>query len=226
MKGRFKGVLKEACKIAVAAWSVTWIEPQVGKFMTDVNPAVTFLISALLAAVILEILLQVVCGWPRLNIEWSEKNIQVPIADIDARFNPKTSSCQPFRLDLMLPEQGWLGFQILKWLLTKGVTLEVSIQTVSVFPTCEFSSKLSKGDLPAVRSIDRLRGFSITLDDFPSRPGRWHHADVRWRKEGEPGGDGFNIDYHLHHENWRIKLLSRLLVRCTSNAHSFRVIGL
>lgn len=124
-----------------------------------------------------------------------------------------------------MPEQGWLGFQILKWLTGKGLVLEITVQTVDVFPTREYSSKVSPGGKLAVKPIDSKGGFYVELENPPLRPGRWHYAVVRWENQERPGGEGFNVDYNLRHTCWILERISQLVVKCTSNVRSFRVIG-
>ena len=210
-------------KVAMAAWTTLSLEPWAEKTLPMAGKPLQFLVAAIISAATLEILLQVVLGWPKIKLTWSVKGEDAPISEVVARIRPGNSESQVYSLKLSAPSAGWLGYQILKLYTLSGVRLQIRIDQASIVPTCEVSSKI--GGVPAVVPDDRSNGFSIDLGKAPRRPGPWHWADVRWRDESTPAGDEFNIDYVFHHENRLIGLFLNALIWRSTNARCFRVVG-
>ncbi|TQJ40602.1 hypothetical protein FBY33_2669 [Arthrobacter sp. SLBN-112] len=224
MKNPFFGVLSEAAKVAVAVWVVLWAEPFLESSMPSIDAGWRYLLSAIFTAVVLEVLLQIVFGWPRVDVQWGVKGEDAPIANaLVARVTKRKPDSQVFSLRISAPSGGWLGYQILKLWMLIGVKLQIRIERASVVPSVENSPKVN--GLPTVKSDDESKGFCIDLGRAPRRPGQWHWAEVSWRDEATPNGIEINIDYVLHHKNAILRSLLFIFVRKSSNARHFQVVG-
>lgn len=224
LMNRVFGVLGDAIKVAIAAWGALWIVPWVEETFPTVGRPGGFLIAAVVAAVVLEILLQLIFGWPRIRIEWSVKGEAAPLSEVVARIRPGNSESQVFLLKVSTPSGGWLGYQLLRRCMRGGVQLRIRIERALIVPTCELSSK-TEGAI-AVTPDDVFNGFNVDLGPAPRRPSLWHWAEVRWRDESTSIGDEFNIDYSFHHERPVVRLILNALVWRSTNANRFRVVGL
>lgn len=227
MTNRFGGVLFDALRVAAAAWIALWIDPWTQETFPMLPVPVRFLMAAIIAAVTLEFLLQVLIGWPRINIEWTDRAENAPLSEIRAKIRESTSESQPFHFEVAAASGGWLGHQILKLYFRAETTLHIQIERALIVPTCEHSSRAGTGPgrVLTVTADDSLNGFAVLLGRAPHRPSVWHFADVRWRDESTPIGSEFRIYYRIHHTKWFVRVLLNLLVRRTSNAQFFRVVG-
>lgn len=152
LKNRFIGVLLDAVKVAVAAWAAIYVEPGVSKLLPTIGEPLQYLIAAFIAAAVLEALLQIVLGWPRIEVEWTDKTEDVPISGIVARIRPANQESQPFALTVSTPSGGWLGYQVLRLWMRLGVRLQIRVESALVVPTCEYPSK--RGGVPTVMPDD------------------------------------------------------------------------
>jgi hypothetical protein len=223
LTNRISGVLGSAIKVAIAAWGTIAIEPWAEQTFPTLGKPLQFLIAAIIAAVTLEILLQVFFGWPRIRVAWSIKGEDAPISEVVARVRRSNKESQVFALKISTPLGGWIGYQLLRLYMLSGAQLQIRIERASIVPTCELSSKV--GGVPTVVPDDRSNGFIVDLGKAPPRPGPWHWADVRWRDESTPVGDEFNIDYVIHHKNRLVKFFLNALIWRSKNASCFRVVG-
>ncbi|MFP3579999.1 hypothetical protein SB659_10500 [Arthrobacter sp. SIMBA_036] len=223
MTSKIYGVLGNAFKVAIAAWGTISIDPWAEQTFPLLGKPIQFLIAAIIAAIILEFLLQVIVGWPRIRVEWRDKAEDAPITEIVARIRQSNSESQVFSLKISAPGGGWLGHQLLKLYTRSGAQLKICIEQASIVPTCELSSKV--GGAPSVMPDDSSNGFTVELGKAPRRPGPWHWAEVRWRDESTPVGDEFNIDYVFQHKNPLVKSLLNVLIWRSKNASCFRVVG-
>ena len=223
LTNRIFGVFGNAIKVACAVWGALWVEPWVEQTFPNAATAVNYLVAAVGAAVVLEILLQIFLGWPRVKIMWTIKGEDAPISEIVARVRSRNQNSQVFSLRISTPSGGWLGYQLLRLYMLLGVKLQIRIERASIVPTCEASSKTS--DVVTVTPDDDFNGFTVDLGKAPRRPSPWHWADVRWMNESTPTGDEYNIDYVFHHKNYILKFLLNTLIWNSTNARSFRVVG-
>lgn len=224
MRSRIAGVLGDAMKVTIAAWSAIWIEPWVEQAFPAFGTPLHYFIAAAIAAVILECILQIVLGWPRIKITWSVKNEDVEIAEIVARMGKRNPSSQVFNLKISTPNGGWLGYQLLRAYMHLGLELHIRVDRALLVPTREDGVSKTDG-LPTVLPHDASNGFVVDLGSAPRKPGPWHWADIRWRNEGTPTGDDFNIYYVFHHRNAAVKRLMNCLIWRSKNARKFRVVG-
>lgn len=221
MKNRIGPVLWEAVKVAITIWVVLALDPWVENNLPSLDAGWRYLLSAIAAAIILECLLQLVLGWPRLVVEWEVKDESAPINSIVARGTRRKPNSQVFVLKILTPPGGWLGYQTMKILMRLKVTLQVRIDRAGVVPTVERSSMV--GTVPTVTSDAASNGVSIELGTAPRRPGKWHWANVRWEIGNAQDGVDFNVDYVLHHKSRFICMLLRVLVMRSTNVRHFQV---
>ncbi|MFC0581129.1 hypothetical protein [Micrococcoides hystricis] len=221
MTSRFASVLFDAAKVAFAAWNVLWIEPWVDQFQSIGMPW-SVLIAALIAAIALEIVVQLLFGWPTILIEWSVKDEGAPLNELQARVRLSNPESQVFLLKISAARRGWLGHKVLRLVVDEQTELKISIERASIVPICELSSKVN--DLIAIKSNDEFNGFKVLLGKPPSRPALWHWAEVRWKDEQTPKGEEFNVEYSFYNKNrlrnWLLKLIWR-----SANARHFRIVG-
>jgi hypothetical protein len=222
LTNRILDVIRDAVKVAFAAWGALSIEPWAGATFPTLGKPLQFLLAAVIAAAVLEFLLQIFLGWPRIRITWSIKGEDAPISELVARVRSANSVTQVFKLKISTPSSGWIGYQVLRLYMRLGGVLQIRIERASIIPTRESSSKSES--LPTVTSDDASNGFVVNLGQAPRRPGPWHWADVRWRDEATPIGDDFNIDYVFHHERRLVKFFLNILIWKSTNARYFRVV--
>lgn len=223
LTNRISGVLGNALKVAIAAWGTIAIEPWAEETFPSLGKPIQFLIAAIIAAVVMEILLQIFLGWPRISVVWSAKGEEAPLSEVVARIRQSNKVSQVFDLKIFTPQGGWIGYQFLRFYTLFGAQLQIRIERAPIVPTCELSSKV--GGVPTVVPDDGSNGFIVDLGQAPRRPGLWHWAEVRWRDESTPVGDEFNIDYIIYHENRLVKFFLNALIWRSNNASCFRVVG-
>ncbi|VXB74286.1 hypothetical protein [Pseudoclavibacter sp. 8L] len=182
-----------------------------------------FLVAALMAALVLEILVQVFLGWPRLKIEWVDKADDAVLASIVVRITKRRPDSQVFALKITSIGGGWLGYLLLRGLMTMRVQLQVRVDRVDLVPTCESTSFCA--DLPTIRAEDSFHGFIVDLGRAPKRPELWHYADVRWRNISTPTREEFNVDYVFHHRCPVVKFLLNLVIWRSKAVKHLRVVG-
>lgn len=223
MNNRIFGVLGDALKVAGAAWGVLWLEPWTDQAFSNLDKGWRFLISAFIAAIFVELVWQLVLGWPRMEVHWAARGEDVALTEIRAKASKRKPDTQAFHLRISAPSKGWLGHQILRLWMCFGVTLQIRIEQASVVPSVEDSHKVDTR--PTTVPDNESKGFGIELGRAPRRPGHWHWADVRWRDESSPPGVSFNVDYVLHHENAFVKFLLCTFVWRSAKARTFQVVG-
>lgn len=222
MKNRFIGVLLDAVKVAVAAWAAIYVEPTVSEILPTIGAPAQYFIAALLTAAVLEVVLQLIFGWPTIAVTWNVKGEEGPISEVIARIRPASSESQPFTLKVSVPNGGWLARLALRSAISPGVLLQIGIERASVVPTTENSYKAN--GVPTTVPDDQTNGFLVDLGRPPG-PGPWHWAEVRWRDESTPTDDGFNILCSFRHPKPFQQLLLNLSIRRSMNARKFRVVG-
>lgn len=222
MKNRFLGVLLEAVKVAIAAWAAIYVEPTVSEILPTIGAPLQYFIAALLTAIVLEVALQLLFGWPRIKVVWSDKGEGSPVSEVIARIRPGSSESQVFTLKVSVPKGGWLARMVLRSVIGPGVRLGIRIERASVVPTVENSYK--DNGVPMTTADDETNGFTVDLGRPPG-PGPWHWAEVRWRDEATPRDDDFNILCSFQHPEPFKQNLLNLFIGRSMNAHKFRVVG-
>ncbi|WP_100345974.1 hypothetical protein [Compostimonas suwonensis] len=216
-------MLWDALKVAVAAWAVILLDPWLEETFPTVGDPIRFLVSAIVAALILELLVQFVFGWPTIKIAWRVKDEEAPISELAARIRPGNRESQVFSLKVSVPSGGLIGHHVLRRCFRSGAQLSIRVERASVVPTCEASFKTA--GVPTVAPDDATNGFIVDLGQVPRRPGPWHWADVRWRDESTPMDDEFNVEYVFNHVKPLSQFLLNLFIRRSTNVRKFRVIG-
>lgn len=221
MSANFFSHIGDVVKTAVAAWSVTWIEPWLEKIAPEMHDAAKFFLAALVAATMVVILTRL-AGWPTIKIEWLEDS--TPASEITAKLRARNpSQSQPFILRVVPGGKGWLGHFCLRGLVRPGCFLRIGVENASVTSTCELYTK--RAGVPTVTPNDSINGVNVDLGDPPQRPEGWHVTTVRWKDDGTPRGENYNIKYKLEHENKVRQLFLNLLIRKSVKAKKFRVQG-
>lgn len=225
MNSKFSEILIESLKIAGATWIVVWADPWTAKTFPTFPVSLRYLLSAVIAALVIEILMQIIFGWPHIDIRWRDEaqKSEVEIREICAHIRPSNPNSQAFELNVSSKSNGFFGRFFLKQISKNGTKIHIKIVTASVVPTRETSSKI--GGNPAVEELAEHGGFSILLGDPPRRPGEWHFAKVRWRNESTQFNIGFNVDYVLENSSCKAKNFLFKLVRISSNVDQFRIVG-
>lgn len=221
MNNRIASVIWEALKVALTIWGVLAVDPWVEVTLPKVEAGWRYLISAVVAATLLELILQLALGWPRIKIQWEDKGESAPISGIVARVSKRKKVSQVFILKVSTPPGGWLGYQIMKLWMRLDVSLQIRIERVAVTPTVERSSLTH--NIPSVTPDDESNGVTIKLGSPPRRPGKWHWADVRWEIGELLNGVDVNVDCVLHHRNCIIRWLLWIFVWRSTNVRHFQV---
>lgn len=223
MKHRVTSIAREALKVAVTAWAVLSLDPWVAATFPNIGPGVRYFVSALVAATVLEALLQLVFGWPRIEVRWYDKRDEVAVDSIVARVTKRNPSTQVFAMRVSAPPSGWLGYQVMRALMRTRPTLQVRIERAGVKPTVE-SASLMNGK-PTVVADDESGGFRVDLGSAPRRAGEWHWADVRWRNVSMPPGMEVNVDVLLYHPNPVMRVVLAVAVWRSIRVRRFQVVG-
>lgn len=221
MTHRITSVLGEAAKVGVAVWIVLAVDPWVTKNLPELNAGWRYALSTIAAVVFMEILLQLILGWPRISIQWEAKGESAPISSIVARATKRNSNSQVFVVKILIPPSGWVSYQALKLLMLFDVTLQIRIDRSGAVPTVEKSSL--DGTAATVTPDTGSHGVVVQLGKLPRRPGKWHWADVRWEVSNAAVGVDMNVDYVLHHSNRAVRTILGFLVRRPTNVRYFNV---
>ena len=217
----FFTTLADIFKIAIAAWSVTWIEPWVEQFLPATPDALKYLIASVIAAAMLFVLTHLL-GWPTVKIEWLEDS--TPLDKLNIRLlarNPGQS--QPFTLRVAPGGKGLLGHAILRCAIRPGSVLKISVQNASVEATCEHSTKRS--GIPTVTSSLNVNGVEVDLGEPPERPGAWHIATIRWKDDETPCDEDYHIKYSFESDGRIRQFIQKWLIFKSIKASKFRVQG-
>jgi hypothetical protein len=219
---QFSTTLAEAGKAFVTAWAVVALDPWLGEQLPRVPELLRWGLSALVCAVLLEIVLVVAVGRPRLFIHWSVYGDPADIHQIVAKVSANHPESELFNFKLALSRRTWLGGWVLRGLLKGRTQLRVLLTQAELIPTVEGSSY--EGEVPAVIADRRTKGVSTRLINPPKRPGEWRWAEVRWEATSFPESSTTNIDYELFHPSRRMRLLLKLCIGVSSNVDTVRVI--
>jgi hypothetical protein len=197
VSNRIGGVVIEAAKVGVIVWAVLALDPWVAQVFPDLPAGLRYGISAIPQALVLEAILQIAFGWPRIDVHWCEHGETKPLSSLVLRANRRTKAAQSLDVDIQAATTGWIGHQLLRWWMRSGVTLRIRADEAPISPAVERSSK--RGNIAAVRPADYSRGFDVELGVVPKRPGAWHWGEVRWSVIDFPNPDAdFNLVYELH----------------------------
>lgn len=227
LTSRIFGVVAEASKVAVAAWATLWIEPWVEETIPSLPEPLSFFLAAVTAAIVLELIFQILFGWPEIRVQWTDDSESAPLSEVRAKIRGSTSDSQALKFEVQVASGGWLAHQLMRLYTRARLTLQIRVEHALIVPTCEHSSRTGIAPIRAlaVTADDTTNGFAVHLGNAPRRQGIWHFGTVRWRDESTPVGSEFRIDYIIHHRQLGVKILMNILIRRTANAHVFRVVG-
>lgn len=221
MTNRIASVLGEAAKVGAAVWVVLTVDPWVAENLPELNVGWRYTLSTIATVVLLEIVLQLILGWPRISIQWEAKGESAPISSIVARATRRNTNSQVFAIKVLIPPSGWVSYQALKLLMLPDVTLQIRIDRAGAVPTVEKSSL--DGTAATVTPDSESHGVAVKLGRAPRRPGKWHWADVRWEVSNATAGVDMNVDCVLHHPKPAVRIILGVLVRRTTNVRHFHV---
>lgn len=218
---RLASVLGEAAKVGVAVWVVLTADPWVAQNLPALNAGWRYALSTIITVLLVEILLQLILGWPRISILWEAKGEAAPISSIVARATRRNPNSQVFVVKVSIPPSGWVSYQALRLLMLFDVTLQIRIDRAGVIPTVENASL--NGTAATVTPDLGSHGVTVALGRVPRRPGKWHWGDVRWEVGNASVGVDMNVDCVLHHPWLPVRIILGMLVRRTTNVRHFNV---
>lgn len=222
VKNRWGVIASESAKVAVLVWVVSFLDPFVEQVLPKLGLGFRYLLSALVSAFVLEVVLQLVFGWPKLTIRWVEQGEPVaPRRELIARMTLRKKVTGVVRLNVTASSDGWLGHFLLRVIVGGGSVLRVELNESSLRPFVDGSSE--RNDADTVVPNDGTHGFDVDLGPVPRRAGEWHWARVRWEADAIPDDVPFNIYLSLHHES-RVRRLLMMFVIKSSNVRLLRVI--
>lgn len=222
-------------KLAVAAWATVSLEPLLAVLFPDWWELARYLVSALVCALVIELVLVTLVGRPRIELLWNESGSTEPIDRISAVVSQRRPNVHMHTVKLNVSPSSLLGLAALRRWSRWGVGIDIVIERAPLRPFVDDSSLVdhyTRGDsskaredaVRAVVEIDEHHGFRITPGLAPKEAGSWRWADVTWELDGPlTEDDYFSVDYRWHHEKRVLRALSWVLVKRTSNVHSLRL---
>lgn len=196
MKDRIGGVVVEAAKVGVVVCCVLALDPWVEQAFPDLPAALRYAVTAVPEVILLEVILQIIFGWPRIDVRWTEHDDAASVSSLVLRANRRTKVAQSVDLSVHASTSGWVGHQILRLWMRAGVMLRIMADEAPISPAVERSSK--RDNVATVHPADDTHGVDVQLGPAPRRAGSWHWAEVRWNVTDFPSPDSdFNIDYRL-----------------------------
>lgn len=218
----FKLATIEALKVAVVAWGVVAVDPWTSKYLPGWDPVWRYFVGALVAALVLEILLQIVLGRPGVQLHWEVKGDPItPTSQLVVKMSRTTLATQAVELRILSRDSGWVSYVLLRMVCHADVRLEVRLDQSSLRPVVERSSE--PANVPSVVAVNASHGFVVDLGRAPRRSGQWHEADMRWESPHPLDNIEYNVDYVFTHDRLIVRLLL-LFWRRDSNVQSVRVI--
>ena len=225
MSGRISTLLSDSSKVAIATWAVAGIEPYLEGIIPSVPEFVRVLVAAMIAGVALEFFLQIIIGYPRINIEWLEKNDNTPLSGLIARIRPSNRESQPFTLKVYVESGGWMSEWIVRRLISPDLKVHVEIDRLMARSMVDSSSRTSLDGNSAVLPNVAGSGFEISLGAPPNSSGIWQWAEVRWINEETPPGGEFSITCSFLHPSTSKARIANTLLPVRSSAKNFRIVG-
>lgn len=225
MSGQIGALLRDSSKVALATWAVSGIEPHLEDCIPQTPEFMRVLIAAVIAGLILEFILQILIGYPRINIEWTERGDHNTLSELAARIRPSNRESQLFTLKVSVATGGWMSEKMIKWLLFRDLEAHIEVHGIMAESMVESSSRTSLNGNSAVLPDSAGTGFKIALGNPPSSAGLWRWADVRWVDGGSLPGSEFGINYSFLHPNAKKALIANTLFSVRSKTKKFRISG-
>jgi hypothetical protein len=215
--------LVEAIKVGLVAWGVIALDPTLAEWFPDTPSLVRYLVAVLVGALLLELLIAVVLGVPRVHVQWFSPHDPQPLEKLDIESTRRMMTSGPLHLKVVIPPAGWIGRGLRRWLLGSRVQLRIKLPNAPLDPFVDDSSEDADA-FPMVKPNDQTCGFDIGLSTSLPRAGDWVWADVRWKLTKIPAGGVFDVQYEWHHPNTAKKWLIAVVVRKPRLLTTLRVI--
>jgi hypothetical protein len=221
VSNRVTGVVFEAAKVGAVVWGVLAVDPWVQQTFPDLPTGWRYAISAVCQVLILEVVLQLAFGWPRIDLRWMAHGDATPLRALVLNASRRTKVAESIDLELQVPTTGWLGHQLLRASMRWGVILRIRADEAPIDPSVERSSQ--RDGAAAVRPSTTTHGVDIELGPAPIRPGSWHWAEIKWTVTDFPDGE-FNIEYQLYVPDKPGLTWLLHLIRVQRSAQTIRVV--
>lgn len=219
---RFLSTLVEAAKVGLVAWGVLAVDPLLETLLPTWPLLVRYLLGVLVGALVLEFVIAVFLGVPRVHVRWFVPGDPKPLSSIDITTTRRAKASGPFTVKVLIPPTGWLGRWSLRKLLVPELVLRIKVQTAPLRPFVDDSDEYN--EFPTVLPNDETRGFDIDLGSALPRVGEWRWAEVRWDLTHVPENSEFTVEYEWHHPRTLIRGLIAALVRKPDMVETLRVI--
>lgn len=209
---RLTGTLVEAAKVGVLVWGVVAVDPTVAVTFPNWPDAVRYFVVAAVGALLLEGILAIVFGVPRIQVQWFAGGDGEELRDIDIATTRRAMASIPHTVKVSIPRTGWLGQFALWAFVPSGSVMRIRVPNAPVEPSVESSDDYDS--FPTVAADDASRGFVIHLGSDRPRIGEWRWGEVRWKLTRLPEEPGkWNIDHVLDHPNWFRRVLIKVFIR-------------
>lgn len=209
---RFVATLVEAAKVGVLVWGALCVDDTVKTMFPTLPDGVRYFAAAMVGALVLELVIAIVLGVPRVQVQWFAGGDGEELQMIDIASTRRAMASGPYTVKVVIPYTGWLGRIALWAFVPRGSLMRIRVPNAPVKPFVENADEYDS--LPTVTADDSSRGFVINLGSDRPRSGEWRWAEVRWqltRLPEEPGK--YNIDHVLDHPNLFRRLLIKLFIR-------------
>lgn len=147
-----RGLILEGVKVGIAAWVTFWLGPIISEHLPDIWPLAVHLGTALVSAVLLEVIYLLVAGRPVLEVVWSIPGAAEPLSELKVVINEFVRESEVFRLEARLLRSSGLGHLVLAKALERGLRVEVSVPHAPLRVIADDSNFLAAGDEPVVSS--------------------------------------------------------------------------
>lgn len=188
-----RNLLKEAVKVGLAAWGTVSAGPFLEKALPDAPGIVLYLILAIVTAGALEAIYTFVLGRPTIIVRWiahdhSEENGTLALGCSPVRPNSK-------QLDLRVRagRSGWLGNELLRRAVDKGLEIQISF----LHAEGRFTIEDGRGR-PRVTNLVEADSEGMLVFRLTGTPdvNRWSHARVHYEADTFPSGE-FTVSHAL-----------------------------
>lgn len=213
-------MILDASKVALAAWATLKLDPYLEKNLPYFNKPMLFFFSAFTCAILLEFIYIFAIGRPKIKIIWrDDKNID--LSGIKAKISRRSKETKLFKINVILPDQSYLGRLILNRLINDNVRLRIGIERAEVKPICDKSSNYLQ--VPAVVACDKSACFSIQLGKVLKSPGLWQWGEVRWKNTNALPNNEYTVDYWFTHDKKLAQFLLNHCIKISSETKTFKI---
>jgi hypothetical protein len=142
----FKPAAIDAAKVAVAALGTVGIDPLLETWFPAAPKWSTFFASAIIAAVLLQVLISIVLGRNPVRVVWCTVADKTPLGNFQLVFQAAGESAERYVIKVERPPMGWLTRWFAGMLVDRGLVLTIQINDAPIYTQVAEGSRAQADD--------------------------------------------------------------------------------